>query len=83
MLNSFKSRLFSIKYLEKIPTREPIPEITKEPTKHKKSQLKLQQKLLNEIIASKKDINDELFWNYFKYRNPSFLAKRFNQSYAS
>ena len=30
---------------------------------------------MNEIIADEKDINDEIFWNYFKYQNPSFLAK--------
>ena len=30
---------------------------------------------MNEIIANEKDINDEIFWNYFKYQNPSFLAK--------
>ena len=23
----------------------------------------------------RKDIADEIFWNYFKYQNPSFLAK--------
>ena len=30
---------------------------------------------MNEIIVDEKDINDEIFWNYFKYQNPSFLAK--------
>ena len=30
---------------------------------------------MNEIIADEKDINDEIFQNYFKYQNPSFLAK--------
>ena len=30
---------------------------------------------MNEIIADGKDINDEIFWNYFKYQNPSFLPK--------
>ena len=28
-----------------------------------------------EIIADQKDINDEIFWNYFKYLNPSFCIK--------
>ena len=27
------------------------------------------------IIADEKDINDEIFWYYFKYQNLSFLAK--------
>ena len=30
---------------------------------------------MNEIIANEKDINDEIFWNSFKYQNPSFLTK--------
>ena len=28
---------------------------------------------MNEIIANKKDMNYQIFWNYFKYQNPSFL----------
>ena len=30
---------------------------------------------MNEVIDDEKDINDEIFWNCFKYQNPSFLAK--------
>ena len=30
---------------------------------------------MNENIADEKDTNDEIFWDCFKYRNPSFLAK--------
>ena len=30
---------------------------------------------MNEMIAKEKDINDELFSSYFKYQNPSLLAK--------
>ena len=29
---------------------------------------------MNEIIAEEKDINDEIYRNYFNYQNPSFLA---------
>ena len=47
----------------------------KTPTKNKKTKLKLQQEFLKEIIANEKDINDELCLDYFKYKNPSFLAK--------
>ena len=57
----FKSKLFPAKNVDKIPTREPssypTPEIGKEPTKHKKSKLKLQHKCMNEFIANEKDIN--------------------------
>ena len=30
---------------------------------------------MNDTIANEKDINEEIFWNYFKYQNASFLAK--------
>ena len=35
----------------------------------------MRQEFLNQIVADKKDINDEIFWNCFKYQNPSFLSK--------
>ena len=35
----------------------------------------MQQRYMNEITADKKDINDHIFWNYFKYQNPSSLAQ--------
>ena len=59
-----------------MPTCEPTPELATEPTTQKQSKLKLQQGFMNEIIADEKDINDEIFWNYFKHLNPSFLAKK-------
>ena len=38
---------------------------------------------MNKIMADEKDINDEMFWNYFKYHNPYFkyhyLIKMRNQ----
>ena len=44
VLNSFKSRLFPIKNLDKIPTRESAaePAAEKTPSKNKKSKLKFQ-----------------------------------------
>ena len=30
---------------------------------------------MSEIIAGKKDINNKIFLNYFKYQNPLFLVK--------
>ena len=53
VVNNFKSRLFPIKNLDKVPTREPTPEPVTEPTKQKKSKLKLQQEFMNEIVAGK------------------------------
>ena len=81
VLNSFKSRLFPIKHLDKIRTLEPTPEkaaksaAEETPTKHRTSKLKLQQEFMNEIIADKKDINNGILLNYFKYQNPLFLVK--------
>ena len=40
VLNTFKSRLFPIKNLDKIPTREPTSEVATEPTKATKAETK-------------------------------------------
>ena len=64
VLNSIKNKLFPIKNLDKIPTcrlTKATPELSIEATKRKKSNLKLQQKFINEIIADTKDINNEIF----------------------
>ena len=66
-LITFKNRLFPIKNVDKISSSEPTPEPETEPTKHNRSKLRLPKELLNEVIAIKKDINDEIFWKYFKY----------------
>ena len=62
VLDTFKSNLFSIKNLNKVPThepnREPTPKLAKKPTKHRKLKLKLQKEFMNEIVADKKFIND-------------------------
>ena len=54
---------------------EPTSKVKTEaiPTKLKKSRLKLKEEFMNEIIADEKDTNNEIFLNYFKYQNPSFL----------
>ena len=59
VLNNFKIRLFPIKDLDNILTHESSPEPATEPTKHKKSKLKLEQEFMNHIINDEKDINDE------------------------
>ena len=75
--------------LDRVPTSEPTPEKAGEPaakttlkveteatpTKRKKLKLKSQEEFMNEIIADKKDIKTEIFLNYFKYHNPSFLVQ--------
>ena len=65
----------TIKNPNKVSIHESIPELALEPTKDKKSKLKLQQEFMNEITADEKDINDQIFWDYCKYQNPLFLAK--------
>ena len=54
-------RLFPIKKLETIPSRELAAEIAAELIKYKKSKIKVQQEFIKEIIANKKDINNETF----------------------
>ena len=68
--SNFAANVFN-KKLYKIPSRESTREPATELTKHKKSKSKLQQEFINEIITDKKDMNDEIFWNYFKYQNRS------------
>ena len=34
---------------------------------------------MKEIMANQKDINDEIFWDYFKYQIPLVLAKDFSK----
>ena len=63
VLKNFKDRLFLIKRLDEIATREKTPELAREPTKQKKPESKLQQKFTSEIIANEVDINDKTFWN--------------------
>ena len=46
VLNTFKSRLFPIKNLDKIPTREPTSEVATEPTKATKAETKRKISLL-------------------------------------
>ena len=54
-------RLFPIKKLEIIPSRELAAELAAELIKYKKSKIKVQQEFIKEIIANKKDINNETF----------------------
>ena len=35
----------------------------------------MHQEFVKEIIANERDTNDEIFWDCFKYQNPSFLGK--------
>ena len=61
-IKKIKTDYFRKKNLDKVPTRESTPE----PTKHKKSKLKLQQEFMNRLIAKEKHLIDETFWNHFK-----------------
>ena len=46
-------------------------------TKYKKPKLRLQLECMNKIIADEKDINNEIFLNYFNPQDPLFLVKDF------
>ena len=68
-------KTFQVKNLDKIPTSEPSPELATEPTKLKKSKLKLQQEFMNEIIADKEDMDDEIFGIILSVRIHRFQQK--------
>ena len=56
-------------------TKEVASKSATEPINQKKSKLKLQQEIMNKVIANKKRCKFWISWNYIKYQNPSFLAK--------
>ena len=71
ILNTFKSRLFPIKNVDKIPSLEPIPEPEPEvateskeikaKTKRKISPLKLREEFLNKVKNEGKNENEQIF----------------------
>ena len=80
VLSNFKSRLFLIKNLDTIPTRETTTEPATEPevaieltkptktnTKRKISSLKLRENFFNKIKNEEKNINEQIFRQYFNY----------------
>ena len=89
VLCSFKSRLFPIKNLGKIPTCEQTaeskpevatrltPKVATEPTpiKHQESKLKLEKQFMHGIIADEKDINNEILLSCLNIKKPLFLVK--------
>ena len=85
ILNEFKSKIFLVKYSDKIPAPEPAPEQAPEATvfdtaqpaeeQAKKSSSKLYQDFLDKIANDETSINTEIFNKYFKYQNLSFLVK--------
>ena len=91
VLNSFKRRLFPIKFFDKIPKRQPTlepateAEVAAKPskatkaikakTKRKISSLKLREEFLNKIKNEEKNINEQIFRDYFLYQTSSYLTK--------
>ena len=84
VLNNFKSKLFLIKNLYKIPApkvaTEPTPEVATEPTKATKTNRKistliLREEFLYEIKKEEKNINEQIFRQYFNYQPPPTLVK--------
>ena len=59
-----KKNLYKI--ITREPTHEPTPELATELNKHKKFTSRLQQEFMNE---------EYIYFRYFRYQNPSFLAK--------
>ena len=81
-----KRRLFPITNLDKISTREPATDQTREPatepevvtkakTKSKISSLKLRETFLNEIKNNEKNINEQILKDSFGYHSASLLVK--------
>ena len=81
VLNNFKSRIFPIK--DKIPTPEyePVPEPASNPkvfdtpkSKRKILPIEFLEKILNETVKEEKNINNQIFKEYYHYQALLFLA---------
>ena len=57
--------LMILEAISKAVEEEPKPEPTKSKTKHKKSPLELHEKFINEIKNDEKNINEQIFKEYF------------------
>ena len=93
MQASFKTRLFPIKNLNKIPLNEPAtepkgakesvtePEVaakaTKANTKRKIFSLKFPEELLNNIKNEEKNINEQIFKDHFFLSESIIFSKKF------
>ena len=59
---------------------EPKPESTKAKTKRKKSLFEMHEKIINEFKNNEKNINEQVFKEYFFYHTPLFLVKELYNS---
>ena len=75
ILNNFKTNIFPTKIVESEP--EPTLFATPKPTKEraKKSQPKLCRDFFDKVAHNETNINTEIFNEYSKYQNPTFLLK--------
>ena len=64
----------------KATKEEPKPEPTKTKTKRKKTPLELHEKFINVIKNDEKNINEQIFKEYFFYHTLLFLAKELYNS---
>ena len=63
----------------KTAEEEPETELSKAKTKRKKSPWELYKEFINEIKSDEKNINEQIFKEYFFYHAPLFLAKECNR----
>ena len=75
LLNRFKSRLLPIKKLDKIPTREPTPEVATKPVKAAKATKRKTKRKISSLKYESKNINEQIFRDCFLYQTPSYLTK--------
>ena len=72
VLNSFKSNLFPTRNLDEILTQVPVtePEVATKPTKVQNN-----NNFETKLKTKKKNINQQLFRDYFLYQTPSYLTR--------
>ena len=69
-----------LKAKTKASEEEPKPEPTEAKTKPEKSPFELHEKFINEIKSDEKNVNEQIFKEYFFYHTSLFLAKELYNS---
>ena len=62
------------------PALKPAPDTRKSKTKRELSVLELRENFLNFVVNEEKDIHEQIFRDYFYYKNPSSVVKQICES---
>ena len=61
--------------MDKIPTREPTPQVATKPVKATKATKRKTKRKISYLKYEAKNINEQIFRDFFLYQTPSYLTK--------